>query len=180
MHGRRPDHRTPWMRTLLLAAALSALLASCSWTAGKQYFVHWSAGRQDVIIRERSSWDLTLARELFHGNNDTFRRQMGGFSCHANRNWTSADRCVFRLLHERTSVPGLAAGVWDRATSDVDADRPRFRDFQGAFRAVIASEDDRLQVADCLTLSHSTLSQQNWTVRSRSDANCRTGEHAWA
>lgn len=177
------DHRTPRrsakLKTTVVAFLATVFLAGCSWTSGDQYFIHWSPTRQDVIIRQRTSWDLTLARELFYGNNNTFSKKMGNFTCRGNRNWTTADRCVFRLLHERTGVPSLGQGVWDRATSDVDADRPKFRDFQAAFGQVIASENDRAQIADCLTLSHSTVTFQNWTTRSRSDSNCRPGKHTW-
>lgn len=178
MSTTRSHRRNRRLRAALLGV-LVFLLGGCSWTSGDQYFVHWSATRADVIIRQRTSWDLTLARELFYGNNQTFRAQMGSFTCRGNHNWTTADLCVFRLLNSRTDIPSLGKGVWDRATSDVDADRPRFRDFQEAFRSVISSEDDRAQVASCLTMSHSTVTQQNWTRRSRSDANCRLGKHTW-
>lgn len=174
----RPDRRRQPV-VLLIAVVLGLSMSGCSWTHGHQYFVHWGRLRADVIIRERTSWDLTLARELFHGNNDQFADKMGGFRCHANRNWTTADRCVFKLLNSRTGIPELTKGVWDRATSDVDADEPRLRDFRGAFRTVIRSEDDKAQVADCLTLTHSVATQQNWTTRGRSDANCRAGTHVW-
>ena len=178
MSTTRPAHRRLRARAALVGAIV-VLLGGCSWTSGDQYFIHWSSTRQDVIIRQRTSWDLTLARELFFANNNIFREKMGNFTCRGDRNWTTADRCVFLLLHTRAGVPSLGRGVWDRATSDVDADHPRFRDVRDAFRVVIRSEDDRAQVATCLTLSHSTLTQQNWTTRSRSDANCRLGKHTW-
>lgn len=180
MPDARRTRRRPRLKEMAVTGLLVLLLGGCSWTAGDQYFIHWSPSRADVIVRQRASWDLTLARELFHANNNSFKAKMGNFSCRGNRNWTTSDRCVLRLLHDRAGVPAIGKGVWERATSDVDADRPRFRDFQGAFGQVIAAEDDRAQVSVCLTLSHSTVTQQNWTTRSRSDSNCRLGKHAWS
>jgi hypothetical protein len=174
IHRTRPARRR--LVVLVASLALGALLASCSWTSGAQYFIHWGPARDDVIIRERTSWDLTLARDLFFNNNDGAAAEMGGFICHANRSSTSAVRCVMRLLHGRTEIPSLTRGVWRRATaSDVPV---RFRDFNGAFSRVDATADDRLQLSACLTLSvypHTV----NWTERSRSDSNCRVGKHAW-
>jgi hypothetical protein len=161
---------------LLLAGVLTVLLSSCSWTAGPQYFIHWGPARDDVIIRQRTSWDLTLARDLFYDNNDIAKQELGGFTCHANRSHRQAVRCVMRLLHRQTTVPGLVKGVWSRATAD---DEPvRFDDFYGAFNRVRDDADNKAQVAACLTLSvyPHTL---NWTERSRSDSNCRLGEHAF-
>jgi len=129
-----------------------------------------------VIIRQRTSWDLTLAHDLFYENNDVFAHKMGGFKCHANRSGKQATRCVMRLLHNQTDIPGLVKGVWGRATA---GDEPiRFDDVNGAFERVRATEDNKAQTAECLTLSvypHTV----NWTERSRSDANGRLGEHVW-
>ena len=174
IHRTRPARRRLVM--LVASLALGALLASCSWTSGAQYFIHWGPARDDVIIRERTSWDLTLARDLFFNNNDVFAHRMGGFTCHAHRSNKTAVRCVMKLLHGRTGIPQLARGVWRRATA---SDEPiRFEDFYGAFGRVRASADNKAQRADCLTLSvyPHTL---NWTQRSRSDSNCRIGEHVW-
>ena len=97
--------------------AVVLLLSSCQWTSNEQYFIHWGVTRDDVVIREATSWDLTLARELFYNNNSSFQDQMGGFSCLAHHSWTSASRCVMKLLHLQTSMPDLAQGIWGRATA---------------------------------------------------------------
>lgn len=160
-----------------LAIALAVLLPSCSWTSGDQYFVHWGTHRDDVVIRERTSWDLTLARELFYNNNDAFRQEMGGFRCHANRSWPAASTCVLRLLNGYTSIVGLAGGVWNRGTDYSSA--VRRDDFHGAVVAVHGAADDDLQVAPCLTLSITKWIGFNWTTRSRSSSDCRLGKHTW-
>lgn len=163
-------------KLIALVGCCAIVLGSCSWTAGDQYFIHWSATRDDVIIREATSWDLNLARKLFYTNNDALAGQMGGFRCHADRDWRSASRCVMKLLHLKVDVPELAAGLWGRATaydSPVHVD-----DIHGALGRVAASADDEAKLSDCLTVSF-TLVGSNWTERDRSDSNCRVGRHTW-
>lgn len=176
-HAVPTSNSSPVRSACVAALLLGALLSSCSWTAGAQYFIHWGPARDDVIIRQRTSWDLTLARDLFFENNDVFAHKMGGFKCHANRSSAQATKCVMRLLHNQTSIPALASGIWGRATS---SDVPvTFDDVNGAFGRVRSSADNRAQTSQCLTLSvypHTS----NWTERSRSDSNCRLGEHVWA
>lgn len=164
------------LRLAALATGATLLLGSCSRTAGDQYFIHWGGTRDDVIIREATSWDLTLARELFFDNNDALKDQMGGFTCHGNRVWRSASRCVMKLLATKAGVPELAAGLWTRAT---DCETPvRVDDIHGALGRISASADDAAQLSDCLTVSFSPIAM-NWTERDRSDANCRVGHHTW-
>ena len=102
------------------------MLSGCGWTSGQHYFIHWSPARIDVVIRERPSWDLTFARQVFYENNDHFVSMIGGFRCHGNRDWKASDRCVLKLLNRQT-IGGAAGGAWKRATSDVDADEPNLR-----------------------------------------------------
>lgn len=172
-----PPRRRAWTRPrILFVAAAMLLLSSCSWTSGDQYFIHWGLTRDDVIIREASSWDLTLARELFYIDNDQFQDDMGGFTCHAHADWKDASTCVLRLLNGRTDIPELGKGVWRRAT---DYEAPvNVSDFHGSIGRVNASADDKAQLSDCETLSISPISF-NWTERSRSDSNCRVGHHSW-
>ena len=157
---------------LLLA---TALLSSCSWTSGDQYAIHWGA-RTDIIVRERTSWDLTLASDLFYDDNNSFADQLDGFRCNGRHKRTTANRCVLRLLSELTSIPGAAKGFWTRATA---WDAPAiFDDFNGEFNEVRASAHDKAQVSDCLTLS-AYPHKGNWTTRARSDRNCKAGTHVW-
>jgi hypothetical protein len=159
-----------------LLALLCIVPASCSWTSGDQYFIHWGTGRNDVVIRERTTWDLTLAHDLFLNDNDIFASQMGGFRCHAGGSPSRARKCVMRLLNERTEIPSLAKGVWNRATDPLTPGR--VDDFSGAFGRILPSARDDLKVADCLTLSvypHTV----NWTERDRSHDHCLLGKHVW-
>ncbi|WP_426572926.1 hypothetical protein [Aquihabitans sp. McL0605] len=181
LNGPGPKQRTA---RASLALALAVLLSSCSWTSGDQYFVHWGAPRDDVVLRERTSWDLTLAQRLFYANNDAFADQMAGFKCHGNRSSTSADRCVMKLLHDRTQISGFAGGVWRRATSDaaqpgMSDPEPRLTDFRDAFSTVRSSRSDSLELSACLTLSVPVVGGSNWTTRGRTNGDCRTGKHVW-
>lgn len=161
---------------IVLVLVLARLLSSCSWTAGPQYVIHWGVARDDVILRQRTSWDLTLAHDLFLQNSDLAAHELGGFTCHANWSSKAAVRCVLRLLHRQTDVPGLARGAWSRATAD---DEPiRFDDFRGAFGRVLSRVDNKKQVSPCLALSVYPHTM-NWTERDRSDSNCRLGEHVF-
>ncbi|MBI2708795.1 MAG: hypothetical protein HYX34_03770 [Actinobacteria bacterium] len=177
-HGRR--------RTTIAVAALATVVASsCSWTSGDQYFVHWGP-RVDVVIRQKPSFDLTLARGLFLYNNQAFASQMGNFRCNGNHSGIQADECVMRLLHERATVGGVVSVVWSEATCPGegagDCFDPVFasivHDFRDAFGTVRGSVQAQQQVAWCLTLSAVGL-KTNWTYRTFDSSDCRPGKHTW-